>query len=113
MSGAARSDLTVLRLRIIAESPPGKEFKQYIYKADAAMLVDAVEIADSSARADIECNVPFDHDGAGTGAHWYNLDRAADEDAEAIAQAERYLEARGILLRDAKRRRVVSFKDPA
>ena len=62
----------------------------------APMLADAIEIADSCARADIECGVP--HEGELPGA-WYDLSKVAEADQEMIGLSVRYLTRRGLLER--------------
>ena len=72
------------------------------------MLADAVEIADSCARADIECHcrvVDTDDD-----LRWYDTHVGAIEEWEAIAQAERYLTARGLIERHPEHGEWVRFK---
>jgi hypothetical protein len=59
-------------------------------------LADALEIADSTARADIECNLPYEGEGA---TIWYDTTRVASDDTYIIDQAVAYLEARGNLTR--------------
>lgn len=71
----------------------------------AHALADAVEIADSCARADIECNVEHvDVDGG-----WYDVTTCEDQDADIIAQATRYLTARGLIHRHADLAYLVRF----
>lgn len=61
-----------------------------------AMLAEALDIADSCARSDLECNVP---PVAGT-ERWYDLGGlTGDEDRRWADQAVRYLEMRGQLVR--------------
>lgn len=76
---------------------------------EAGTLIDAIEIADSCARADIECNVPKARDGT-HGAHWYDTGQMGPEERDWLPQSLRYLEARGLLLRDAQNPAIVSFK---
>lgn len=65
------------------------------------MLADAIEIADSCARADIECHCRKVRDGdTGEGGHWYDVGAfLASEDSAvpSIHQAIAYLTARGLL----------------
>lgn len=75
------------------------------------MLADAMEIADSCARSDIECNVMQAFQTPDL-RRWYDSSTADPEDREAIDQALRYLEARGILVRDSTKPHVVTFKEP-
>lgn len=60
------------------------------------MLADAIEIADSCARADIECHCTWEHI---KGERWYDTRVTEERETEPIAQAVRYLEARGLLVR--------------
>lgn len=78
---------------------------------ECAMLADAMEIADSAARADIECQCRCagDHD---TG-HWWDTASADPEDREGIEQSMRYLDARGLLIRQPGADHIVSFREPA
>lgn len=62
--------------------------------AAAKMLADAIEIADSTARSDIERHFLRDDDG------WYNTDVTGDEkDFPWLPQILRYLTARGLIER--------------
>lgn len=68
-----------------------------------ALLADAIEIADSCARSDIECNLPGDETGC------YDT-TATKEDHDAwLAQSLRYLEARGLIERSPHARHIVRF----
>lgn len=74
------------------------------------MLADAMEIADSCARADIECNCQPREDA--TEGRFWDIS-TADEHAKAmIEQAVRYLDARGLLIRLSGAPNQVQFKDP-
>lgn len=55
----------------------------------AQLLADAIDIADSTARSDIECHFLRDDDG------WYNLSNGIDYDW--LPQILRYLTARGLI----------------
>jgi hypothetical protein len=70
------------------------------------MLADAMEIADSCARADIECHcVRVEL----RGGRWYDLASAnKTAEIEPIAQAARYLLARGLIERVGDRVRFTS-----
>ena len=65
------------------------------------MLADAIEIADSCARSDIECHCRGDFE------RGYDLASAEPEDSEMLVQAVRYLTARGLIERDGE---IVRFK---
>lgn len=71
------------------------------------MMADALEIADPSARCDIESNCESHM----VGEHrWWDTSRLDPDDewaATAIAQAVRYLDARGLIERDQKRPELV------
>lgn len=75
---------------------------------ECAVIADALEIADSCARADIESYCPSKR-GAVPGERWYDTDDGTVDD-EAISQCIRYLEARGLLMRDPNDPRIVSFR---
>lgn len=66
----------------------------WIHTCCGSMLADAIEIADSCARADIECNVPL-VDGAldEEKLRAYDLSRISHDDEELIRQSMRYLTA--------------------
>lgn len=64
------------------------------------MLADAIEIADSCARADIECECLGNH------AEGYDLSTA--EAGEMVGQSVRYLMARGLIEREGD---VVRFRE--
>lgn len=72
------------------------------------VLADALEIADSTARSDIECHcghaVPYQP----SERHWYDLGTADPEDRAHVDQAERYLTSRGLLDRHPENARWVS-----
>lgn len=77
-----------------------------------AMLADAIEIADSCARADIESFCEWNTAGS---TRWYDTSEAAIHPADAhprkaVAQAVRYLEARGDLIRHADKPHLVRFE---
>ena len=57
-------------------------------------LADMLEIADSTARSDIECNLPYEGEGA---AIWYDTRLIPNRHGAELEQALRYLEARGQL----------------
>jgi hypothetical protein len=103
-------DPTALR-GLIATAGPAEIV---ISQAEASVVVDAIEIADSCARADIECNVqPVFLDG--NDETWYDLDHVDPEycdDSGPIHQAVRYLEARGLLDRHPKNPRHVKPRSP-
>ena len=105
------ADLTKERLQVIANPSQGRKWKLYIYQDDAAMLLDAMEIADSCSIADIECNVQSRERVEGGESFWYDLETVAPLDLDAITQAVRYLTARGILLRHPENGQWVSFRE--
>lgn len=69
------------------------------------MLADAVEIADSCARADIESRLLCADDNP----QWWDTSTASEEDREMIGQAVRYLTARGLIERHPERVELVRF----
>lgn len=75
------------------------------------MISDAIEIADSSARSDVECHCPWTYlkEPDDTSSRWYDTDRIDPEDAEHIEQALRYLGARGRLNVHPTRPELVNF----
>lgn len=78
-----------------------------VFPPDVELLIDAIEIADSCARSDIECSCKWTDT---TPARWY--DTASDRDPEilaTIAQVVRYLEARGQIERNAEKPHLVRF----
>lgn len=58
----------------------------------------AFEIADSCARADLECNVEIV---SFEGDRWYDLAGKTTDDSDLLRQSIRYLELRGQLVRKA------------
>jgi len=77
--------------------------------SEVRMLIDAIEIADSCARADIECNCSWFENPQGV--WWYDLDTADATAQSAVAQAVRYLGARGRIERDAKDNNFVRIRE--
>lgn len=80
-----------------------------IMASDCATLADAIEIADSSARSDIEsfCS----NAGACEGGGWWWDPRVEDPNyLPDIEQAQRYLEARGLLVRKPDAPHLITFK---
>lgn len=73
----------------------------------AIMLADAIEIADSCARSDIECNCHWIGD---VPDQWYDTSIPHEDCRDAIALSVRYLEARGLIVRDPNNRHHVRFK---
>ena len=72
------------------------------------MLADAVEIADSCSRSDIECHclgVDSDDD-----LRWYDIRVTEACELDAIAQAVRYLTARGLIEFHPEHNEWVRFK---
>ena len=107
------SGITPEKLRACQASATRNHTWAPIMVQDCPMLADAMEIADSCARSDIECNVLGRHpDKEKPQVFWYDLATVAPDDLDAIAQSVRYLEARGILVRLSAAPHIVSFKDP-
>lgn len=112
-------NVTPSRLRsyhAMAVSSPKTASWAPIMASDCGMLADALEIADSCARADIECNVPAADDDAAFragGLRQYDTAQMTPEDQRWLPQILRYLDARGLLIRDSQRPDVVSLKAPA
>ena len=74
----------------------------YVSPEIAAM---AYEIADSCARADIECNCPRKW------VRWYDTSAVdVQEDAECVDRALRYLDARGLIKHHAEDPTLVNFE---
>lgn len=74
----------------------------------------AYELADSTARADIECHT-LEASGPGlpapeSHARYYDLDSVDAEDKAWVAKAVEYLELRGILERHPDRQQLVRFR---
>ena len=85
---------------------------------DPNVIALAVEIADSAARSDVEiycAHVRTDGEPGGkTYRHWYDTQQLDDIVIEpvpkaGIDQAVRYLDMRGLLMRDSDEPHVVSF----
>ncbi len=69
----------------------------------------AIEIADSTAMSDIELACPTVGGDAKVG--WlYDVSNPEEIDAPFIAQGLRYLDARGILIRQSSNPHIISFK---
>ena len=76
----------------------------------AAILADALDLADDAARSDIEtCCEPT----APAPAWWWNLDSAGEDDREAVDEAVRYLDARGLFVRHSQNARLIRFPECA
>lgn len=88
------ASLTPDYLRSLAEA--GDPAWLPVLASCGTVLADALEIADDCARSDIECNCPC-WDGEGSDRHYDTTPRedVAPEENESIAQAVRYLTARG------------------
>lgn len=71
-------------------------------------IAAAVEIADQSARCDIESYCAWETEGD---TRWYDLSKVSYDDAEFITVAERYLESRGQILRNPARSSLVRFTE--
>lgn len=75
-----------------------------IFRTAAAMFADAIDIADSTARSDIECHFLRSADG------WYNLALIPDESfSDWLPQIESYLTARGMIERHPENANLVRF----
>lgn len=70
----------------------------------------ALKIADSCARADVECNLTPTGPYPGT---WYDERTADDGCGDAIAESVRYLDARGLLERKEGEPHIIRPKDEA
>lgn len=95
--------------------PAGEVAFALIPAPACTMLADAMEIADSCARADIEsfCDGTFEprwYDTASSG-RGEDRDRAAFQ-TKAVTLAVRYLNARGLIEKDSVRPGWVRFKEP-
>lgn len=81
----------------------------------------AIKIADSCARADLECNLPWrttDDEGVAAeivrdGPAWYDTTAPEAEGQEWLTDALRYLELRGLLIRNEANPALVRVKDEA
>lgn len=82
-----------------------------ISKAEAQLVADAIEIADSCARADIECNAEpaFPE---GEDVTWYDMNNLDEWSTSAVRQAARYLTSRGLLDRHPCLPRLVKPRSP-
>lgn len=85
-------------------------------RAESLILADAMDIADVAARVDIESScVRADF----AGCLWWCLDNIApgsgdaEYDREVIDRAERYLDARGLIVRHTQNARLVRFVETA
>lgn len=96
------------RLRAIA---PGQILT--IDHSTAPMIADALEIADSCARADIESHCTARGEGEDYRGWWWDTSSAAPEDEDTVAQALRYCEARELLDRHSDDAALVRFKERA
>jgi hypothetical protein len=84
-----------------------------IYRHLLPVFADALEIADSCARSDIECNCECSGKGA---ARWYRALPDPDispEENEWLPQALRYLTARGLIERHPDNPDLVRFTERA
>lgn len=92
-------------LREVAENPDAVFL---VVEPKISMLADALEIADSSARSDIECFcLRVDEDDT----HWYSLRSATDDDRQWTEIGARYLDARGLLVKHPTREGLVRFQE--
>ncbi len=86
-----------------------------IAPADALILADALEIADSAARCDIESNCASTNCNVDA-IFWYDLSSVDPDDGWAmiaVPQAMRYLESRGLIERHPDRAELVRMVDAA
>lgn len=74
---------------------------------DAEGLALERELATSAATSDIECHAIRDSEG------WYQLDTVEPGDAEWVARAVRYLDWRGLIVRDPADSNRILIKDAA
>lgn len=81
--------------------------------ADMPMIADALEIADSCARADIESCCTARGEGDDYRAWWWDTSSTESEDDAMVAQALRYCEARGLIERHPTDAPLVRFKREA
>lgn len=75
---------------------------------ECEMLADAMEIADSCARADIETECR--HAGESDAGQWWDTSSIQMGGKRMVKQAIRYLESRGLLIRKDGEPHVVSFR---
>lgn len=80
---------------------------------DAPMLADAMDIADSCARADIESHCTARGEGEDYRGWWWDTSSAEADDEAAVVQALRYCEARGLIIRHPTDAPLVRFKEGA
>jgi hypothetical protein len=80
-------------------------------EAPFRMLQDAIDIADSSARADVECHCPWTYlkETDDASSRWYDTARIDPEDAAHLEQALRYLRARGRINHHPEQPHLVNF----
>lgn len=79
-----------------------------IMASDCAMLADAMDIADTSARSLIESECLAAGPGPGS-SRWWDTSTADPESVGAMGQALRYLAARGLLVRREGAGHIVRF----
>ena len=108
--------LTPAKLRACVQTATRNHGWAPIMVQDCPMLADAIEIADSGARSDIECfTVDADFDPVKDQARWYDTRKVEPSEPlakAAVERALRYLAARGLLLRKDGAPHIVSFKTP-
>lgn len=98
--------ITPEKLRELADRNCGPVLR----REELHMLADAMEIADSCARADIESSCTARGDGDDYRNWWWDTSSADAEDEEMIALSLRYLEARGLIERNPTDAPLVRFK---
>lgn len=82
-----------------------------VFASAGLLIADALEIADESSRALIECScITAD---SKLPERWYDTWAVSAEDKEPIRQAVRYLEARRLLTRDEKQPHLVHLIEAA
>lgn len=75
------------------------------------MLADAMEIADSCARADIESECRAEGEGGDFRNWWWNIESADPESRGMVDKSLRYLDARGLVeCRTENGKRLVRFR---
>jgi hypothetical protein len=113
-TGEQGMSLTPQKLRAYYEM---REHAQYppIPVTDCPMLADAMEIADSCARADIESYCTAVGEGDDFRFWWWDVDSIEKDERESVDQALRYLDARGLVEYRVgeKQHRLVKFKGAA
>lgn len=102
--------ITPDKLRACARAQPTSNGPQWapIEARDCMMLADAVEIADASSAALIECSAHLYDD---RGHSWRDLASVEPIDSPGIEQAVQYLTARGLIERHPEQGQWVRVRD--